>query len=84
MGLLMSAFVAGEAAARDVDLGIHPLVYSTPLSKIDCENVNTAIRTLNEKKCAPGATPVTTLDLYRELEVGTPDSLRTCFVNSLK
>jgi ABC-2 type transport system permease protein len=31
--LLTSAFVAGEAAARDVDTGMHPLTYSAPITK---------------------------------------------------
>jgi hypothetical protein len=40
------------------------------------ENVNKALRTLNEKSHAPAARPVTTLDLYRELRAVTPDSLQ--------
>ncbi|MEA2463121.1 MAG: type transport system permease protein, partial [Acidobacteriota bacterium] len=40
------------------------------------EQVNGALRRLIEKHEAPGAPRVTTLDLYRELQAVTPDSLR--------
>ncbi|MFL5580718.1 MAG: hypothetical protein ACJ8AO_10100 [Gemmatimonadaceae bacterium] len=40
------------------------------------DRVNGAIRRLTERSDAPGAPPVTTLDLYRELQAVTPDSLR--------
>ncbi len=33
--LLMGAFIAGEAAARDTASGIHPLIYSSPLTKAE-------------------------------------------------
>ncbi|WP_224245460.1 ABC transporter permease/M1 family aminopeptidase [Hyalangium gracile] len=33
MGLLVSAQLAGDAAARDVQLRMHPLVYTTPVGK---------------------------------------------------
>ncbi len=33
--LLVAAAIAGEAAARDVATGIHPLVYTAPVSKAD-------------------------------------------------
>src|SRR5687768_11608725 len=33
--LLLAAAVAGDAAARDVETGIHPLTYTTPISKAD-------------------------------------------------
>lgn len=33
--LLIAAFVAGDAAARDVETGMHPLTYSPPVSKAD-------------------------------------------------
>lgn len=32
--LLMAAFVAGEAASRDISTGMHPFVYTTPISKV--------------------------------------------------
>src|SRR5690606_37162475 len=31
--LVMGASIAGEAAARDVQTGMHPLTYTTPLTK---------------------------------------------------
>jgi ABC-2 type transport system permease protein len=40
------------------------------------EAVNGALRRLLETHRAPGAPPATTLDLYRELQAVTPDSLR--------
>jgi ABC-2 type transport system permease protein len=40
------------------------------------DRVNLAIRRLNEKSDSVGAAPVTTLDLYRELQTVTPDSLQ--------
>jgi ABC-2 type transport system permease protein len=33
--LLVAASVAGEAAARDVETGMHPLTYSLPVSKVE-------------------------------------------------
>ena len=33
--LLVAAVIAGEAAARDVATGMHPLVYTTPISKAE-------------------------------------------------
>src|SRR5262245_60831072 len=33
--LLIAPVVAGEAAARDVPTGLHPLVYTSPISKAD-------------------------------------------------
>jgi ABC-2 type transport system permease protein len=39
--------------------------------------VNTALRTLNEKSKQPGARPVTTLDLYDALKSTLPDSTHT-------
>jgi ABC-2 type transport system permease protein len=33
--LLTSAFVAGEAAARDVATGMHPLTYTMPITKVE-------------------------------------------------
>ncbi|HSN85912.1 MAG TPA: hypothetical protein VL025_04095, partial [Thermoanaerobaculia bacterium] len=33
--LLVAAVVAGEAAARDVATGMHPLLWTTPVSKAD-------------------------------------------------
>jgi ABC-2 type transport system permease protein len=33
--LLLTPVIAGEAAARDVHTGLHPLVYTTPISKIE-------------------------------------------------
>ncbi|MGH3116724.1 MAG: ABC transporter permease [Gaiellales bacterium] len=33
--LLMAAYVAGDAGARDVETGIHPLIYTAPVSKAD-------------------------------------------------
>ena len=33
--LLMAAYVAGDAGARDVETGLHPLVYTAPVSKAD-------------------------------------------------
>ncbi len=38
--------------------------------------VNGAIRVLREKHFEPGAPPATTLDLFRELDVVTPDSMK--------
>ncbi len=43
---------------------------------LGADRVNGTIRRLTEKHDAPGAPPVTTLDLYRELQAVTPDSLR--------
>jgi hypothetical protein len=40
------------------------------------ERVNLALRRLIEKHDAPGTPPATTLDLYRELQAVTPDSLQ--------
>jgi hypothetical protein len=40
------------------------------------EQVNLALRRLIEKHDAPGAPLATTLDLYRELQAATPDSLQ--------
>lgn len=39
--------------------------------------INNAILALNKTAESPGASPVSTLDLYRELRVATPDSLKT-------
>ena len=33
--LLVAAYVAGDAAARDVETGMHPLTYTAPVSKAD-------------------------------------------------
>ena len=33
--LLVAAYVAGDAAARDVQTRMHPLTYTTPVSKAD-------------------------------------------------
>lgn len=33
--LLVTAYVAGDAAARDVETGMHPLTYTSPVSKAD-------------------------------------------------
>ena len=33
--LLLTPPVAGEAAARDVHSGVHPLIYTTPISKLE-------------------------------------------------
>lgn len=41
------------------------------------DRVNHAIRTLVTKSNAPGAAPVSTLDLYRELRQAVPDSVHT-------
>jgi hypothetical protein len=40
------------------------------------ERVNGALRRLIEQHDSPGASPATTLDLYRELQAVTPDSLQ--------
>ena len=31
--ILVAAFVAGDAAARDVETGMHPLIYTAPVRK---------------------------------------------------
>jgi ABC-2 type transport system permease protein len=33
--LLLAAYVAGDAGARDVETGLHPLIYTAPVSKAD-------------------------------------------------
>lgn len=33
--LVMAAAIAGDAGARDVATGMHPLTYTTPVSKAD-------------------------------------------------
>jgi ABC-2 type transport system permease protein len=53
-----------------------PLAMNALSEFVGAEQVNRALRTLNEKSDSAGAAPVSTLDLYRELKIVTPDSLQ--------
>lgn len=53
-----------------------PLAMYALTQYVGVDSINSAIRTLNEKSNLPGAFPVSTLDLYRELKAVTPDSLQ--------
>ena len=71
----------GEPLMRAVDPYLAykrgPLAMYALSEYVGSDRVNRAIRTLNKKSEAPNASPVTTLDLYRELKTVTPDTLQT-------
>lgn len=70
----------GEPLLRAVDPYLAykrgPLAMFALAEYAGVENVNRAIRKLNEASDSVGAAPVTTLDLYHELQAVTPDSLQ--------
>ena len=70
----------GEPLLRAVDPYLAykrgPLAMFALAEYAGSDNVNRAIRRLNERSDSVGAAPVTTLDLYRELQAVTSDSLQ--------